>query len=76
MKLIAGTVAAVFGDEFAVVAIIKQGGGAGVYLKHDVTAVPAVPAVGAPFCHIFLAVKRHGAVAAVPRFDIDFCMIN
>lgn len=64
------------GGVFAFIAEIRQRVQPRVHLEHDVAAAPAVAAVGAARRDIFLAVKRHGAVAAVPRFHGDHCLVD
>ena len=69
--LLAGAVAAVLGDVFALVAEVHQGGHAVVYLQDHVAAAAAVAAVRAAGCHVFFPVKGHRAVAAGPGLDQD-----
>ena len=71
----AAAVLPVFGFVFAFIAKIRQGRKIVVYLKHNIAAAPAVAAVRSAGRDIFFAVKRNRAVAAVARFDLNFCNI-
>ena len=65
------TVHAVFCHVFALVAEVHQGGHVVVHLQDNGAALAAVAAVRAAGRHIFFAVERHCAVAAVARPDRD-----
>ena len=59
----------VFGEVFALVSEIGEGGEVVVDLQNDVAALAAVAAVGTARGNIFFAVKCDGTVAAVAAFD-------
>ena len=67
----AGSVRAVFGGVFALVAEVGQGGQVVVRNEDDIAALAAVAAVRPAGGDVFFAVERHGPVAAVARFDFD-----
>ena len=69
-------IAAVFGNELALIAEGEQRVGALVDTQDDIAAPAAVAAVGSARGNIFFAAEGHGTVAAVPRLDIDFYMID
>ena len=65
----------VFGFVFAFIAEIRKGRKIVVHLKHDVAAAPTVAAVRSAGRDIFFTVERNRAVAAVARFNLNFCNI-
>ena len=71
----AAAVLPVFGFVFAFIAEIRKGRKIVVHLKHNVAAAPAVAAVRSAGRDIFFTVERNRAVAAVARFDLNFCNI-
>jgi hypothetical protein len=57
------------------VAVIGEGGNAVIGLKKDTAAAATVAAVWAAGSNILFPAERNRAVAAVTRFNMDFCLI-
>ena len=55
---------------------VDQGVQTAVGAYQDMTAVTAITAVRSPFGDELLAPEAHAAVAAVPRLDLDHCLID
>ena len=69
-------VRAALGLEMVRDTVVDQRRHAGIGLKHDVAAVPAVAAVRTAFRNVSLAAKRHAASAAVAAFHVNAYFID
>ena len=76
VAVLAHAVGALLGFEVLLIAIVDQRIQSIDGFDHHVTAAPAIAAARAAELDIFLAAKRHAAVAAVAGADIDLCFIK
>jgi len=56
--------------------IVDQGPKVFVPLDNDMASTAPIPAIGATFGHIFLAVQMGRPLASVPRGDVHFDIIH
>jgi len=57
-------------------AVLHERGDGGIGLKHDVAAMPAVAAVGAPAGNVGFTAEGHASRATVTRFDVNLYLVD